>query len=604
MFLDLSAPAPVLLGAINHIFQNDAYLAGLDYPLLMRALFQAGPPLPAPIEGTTLVRVADAVVLFDPERRALYRAVKIRDGVAEYFFEPVFFDAVELPDGTLIPERPTKLDFDEFVAELWCKGVRFGVDVANVKAAIASVRGERCTAARRLEPTPGQDAHVVEVSQDIHRSDAPREKSDGRLDLLSFQNRFPQIQQHMRLLRKMPSVPGEPGVELSGLPLQPGPPADLDFKRLAGAGTVIERHPDGEFLVAAQVGFLNVDTKSGQISVHDKIISRDGVSSRTTGNLALAGGFEEFGDVQELRAVDGSDITIHGNVFGNIHSSGGEIVLGANLVGGSAFNTKGNIRVKGVASGATLQTRDGDIHIAGRAESCIITGTRVFIDAASNCEIVADEVRIGLAEGCAIAARRIDIESCGPRKQSEMLMLVQVPNLGALDEELAELAGKAAALEQWAAQFRQQADQITALPQVRGYLALTAQLRKGELTLTPEQGPQLQKMAAAVAPQLKTVGELLQKVKAAESQQVLRREQAEALLQRKRAMAGQAHCKLQMVSGETLVRSMPLSADGETMYHLPAKDCKTFLRGPHVGYQTIFAGTCGALDWTYSAEQD
>ena len=602
VYLDASLQGAVFVTAINQIFQAGAFLSGLDYAVFVKALFNAGPPLPlSSSTGGALIRVADAVRVFNPERRALYRAVKMGKDQAEYVFEPLYLDAMELPDGTQIPERPVKLDADEFVADMWLKGIRYGLDVPNIKAGIAAARGERCTVARRLEPGQSVDAHVDEVSQDLHRSNAPREKADGRVDLTSFQNRFPQIRKGMRLLVKVPGAPGAPGLDMAGNTLLPAPPADLDFRRWVGDGTLIERVPEGEFLVAAQDGFLDVDSKSGKIAVRDKIVSREGVSGRTTGNLALAGAFEEFGDVQEMRAVDGSDITIRGNVFGHINSTGGTIVLGANLVGGSAYNVKGDIRVAGVASGSTLHARDGEIHIAGRAESCIIVGTRVVIEEASNCEILADEVTIGLAEGCAVAGRRIAIESAGPRKQSEMIVLVQVPDMGPMNAEIADLAAKIDALEHLCLQFKREAAEITAIPQVRGYMTLTAQLRKGELTLTPEQAPQLKKMAAAVDPQLKAVGHLLQKVKAAESQQMVRRAQIDEVRKRKQASDGLAACKLQMVSGETLVRSMPLKADAPAAHQMAPKDGKAFLRGPHAGYDSLFSGSEGALDWIYSA---
>lgn len=604
VYLDASLQGPVFVVAINQIFQAGAFLSGLDYAVFIKALFNIGPPLPPGPPGEALIRIADVVRMFDPQRRALYRAVKMGKEIAEYVFEPLFIEEMVLPDGTVIPERPVKLDFDEFVADMWVKGIRFGIDANNVKAAIAAARGDRSTVARRLEPGKSIDAHVIEVSQDLRRSDAPREKADGRVDLHSFQNRFPQIRKGMRLLKKVPGETGAQGLEMGGTALLPQPPGDLDFRRWVGEGTEIERTPEGEFLVAVSDGFLDVDTKSGKIAVRDKIVSREGVSGRTTGNLALAGAFEEFGDVQEMRAVDGSDITIRGNVFGHINSTGGTIVLGANLVGGSAYNVKGDIRVKGVASGSTLHTRDGEIKIAGRAESCVIVGTRVIIEEASNCEILADEVKIGLAEGCAVAARSVVIESAGPRKQSEMLVLVQVPDMGPINGEIAELNAKIDALEHLRQQFKEEAEQITSIPQVRGYMTLTAQMRKGELTLTPEQAPQLKKMAAAVEPQLKTVGHLLQKMKAAESQQLVRRAQIDELRKQKLAANGLAACKIEMVSGETLVRSMPLKEGAPLASQMAPKDGKAFLRGPHVGYESLFSDSLGSLDWTYSAEPD
>src|SRR5205085_6326290 len=102
------------------------------------------------------------------------------------------------------------------------------------------------------EPVPGQDARVIEVSDDLHRSDAPRLLANGKLDLNTFQNRFPQIEQGVRLLRKAPRVAGKPGFELSGAILEPRVPLDLELQSHCGPGTTVEITPEGEFLVAQQ----------------------------------------------------------------------------------------------------------------------------------------------------------------------------------------------------------------------------------------------------------------------------------------------------------------------------------------------------------------
>jgi hypothetical protein len=100
--------------------------------------------------------------------------------------------------------------------------------------------------------------------------------------------------------------------------------------------------------------------------------------------------------------------------------------------------------VRGVASGAVLQTKKGEVALT-RAENCIISGTRVVIGEASNCEIMADEVIIKVAEGCAIAARRIEIVHAGPRKQSEMLLYALVPDTAGYDRRVANLLPRVAA---------------------------------------------------------------------------------------------------------------------------------------------------------------
>ncbi|MGK5071630.1 flagellar assembly protein A [Janthinobacterium sp. ZB1P44] len=588
VFLDLSLAPAQLRAAVDQLFQSGQLLAGLDYGLFLLTLFHAPTPRAAP-KGDALLRIAVRVAPFPPQRRALYKQVKIRGDSAEFYFEALLPDA----DGQV----PVRREFDELVADLWCKGVHYGIDSAAVRAVLASGKAERITVARVLPPQPGRDAQLVEVSQGIHRDDAPRERSDGRLDLLSFKNRFPQVKKHARLLRLLPGTPGLPGYDLAGKTLPPPAPLELDLATVAGPGTAVEHFSDGDFVVAATNGYVNID-EHGKMSIENKIVSREGVSSRTTGNLKLRAAYEEYGDVQEQRQLDGSDITIHGDVYGHLHSHGGLILLQRNLVGGTAFNEHGDVRVEGVASGSVLQALSGEVHVK-RAESCVIAGTRVVIDSASNCEIIADEVVIELAEGCAVAARTIRIGSAGPRKQVEMLLFPLVPDLSALEQQIAESLAKAAQYQQVQHKRQQEIDAIAQLPEVHNYLTLAGQLRRGELQLQPAQQLQYDKLAARIAPVLKEVARLRVEVKQSEILHAQMLALVAQLRQERQATAGQSRCSLGLVDGETTVRALVVPPGPAKVYDRPPKEIKALLRSATPATQAVFADSTGSLEWIY-----
>ena len=587
--LDLSLAPAQLRAAVDQLFQSGQLLAGLDYALFLLTLFHAPAPRAAP-KSDALLRIAVRVAPFPPQRRALYKQVKICGDSAEFYFEALSADA----DGQV----PARREFDELVADLWCKGVRYGIDGAAVRAILGSGKAERITVARALPPQPGRDARLVEVSQGIHRDDAPRERSDGRLDLLSFKNRFPQVKKHARLLRLLPGAPGSPGYDLDGTLLLPPAPLELDPAAVAGAGTAVECFSDGDYVVATQHGYVNVDAH-GKLSIENKIVSREGVSSRTTGNLKLRAAYEEYGEVQEQRQLDGSDITIHGDVYGHLHSHGGLILLHRNLVGGTAFNEHGDVRVEGVASGSVLQALSGEVHVK-RAESCVIAGTRVVIEHASNCEIIADEVVIELAEGCAVAARTIRIGSAGPRKQVEMLLFPLVPDLSALDQQIAESLARAAHHQQLQHKRQQEIDAIAQLPEVRNYLTLAGQLRRGELQLPPAQQLQYDKLAARIAPVLKEVARLRVEVKQSEILHAQMLALVAQVRQQRQATAGQSRCSLGLVDGETAVRAMVVPPGPAKVYDRPPKEIKALLRSATPATQSVFADSTGSLDWTYA----
>ncbi len=591
IYIDLSMLQLTLVAAINEVFHSHRYFAGLDYAVLIKALYGVGPEMPS----HELVRIATDLGEIAPERVALYKPPKLGRGYAEYYFETLYLEAQELSDGTILPERATRLNVDEFVTEMWNKGILFGIEVAAVAAAIASSKPDRITVAIDLDPQPGQNATVVEVSSDLHRSDAPKERADGRVDLGSFQNRFPQIEANVRLLKKVPAVPGQPGYDTSGRRTAPEAPQDLTLSFFAGEGTEVRMLDDGEYVVSTRKGFLNVDAKSKRISITDKIISLDGVSGKTTGNLELAGAYEEFGDIQEQRDVTGSDITVHGNVYGNIISRGGTIVLGQNLVSGSVNNTAGNITIAGVASGSVIHTDAGHIQI-GRAENCVISATSVTITDASNCEIIADNIRIELAEGCAVAGRDVEIDSAGPRRRTEMVVHVLVRDVSQFDQEIGELGQRETALQLANQEVQQKIEAIAAIPDVRRYLALAQKLRNQELQLSPEQGHLLRKIAGAVATELQSISTLRDELRPGHAQLKMTQEKLQRVIEQKLAATGHARCTLRMVCGETMVRTMPFQTTSTALAMLPPKDIKQRVRNAGGG-KMLFCDSAGALNW-------
>ncbi len=592
VYADPEVLGTTLAAAVDGILRSNHYLAGLDYPVLVKALYDHGPDLPRDATGRVVVRIAADIVPFTPERQALYRSVKIADGQAEYYFEPVFERDEE---GN---ERPTRLDADEFVADMWVKGIRFGAEVEAIRSHIASGAAGRYVVARRLEPLPGVDAGVEEVANELHRSDAPRQLANGKLDLMSFQNRFPQVAAGTRLLRKVPRTSGSPGFDLNGIPIAPEVAKDLDLATYAADGTAVDLAPEGEFLVARQDGFLSVDPKSSRIAITDKIVSRDGVSAKTTGNLHLAGDYEEFGEVQEQRIIEAESITVHGDVYGHLVSRGGAILLRRNLVGGSARNLDGGVRVLGVASQATIQAPKGEVRLE-RAENCVISGARIRIETAINCEIIGDEVEVAHAEGSAIAGRRVAIGRAAPWKQGEMLVWLLRPDCARVDAAMAQVRERMDQFVQLAAQRRSAMEALTGQPEMRKYLLIAPRLRKGELVLTPEQEPQFRRLTASVAPALKELGRLSQEAKSLDAERQGGMELMKRFEAQRFERVGSAGVAIGMLAGEVQVLALPYEPDFGCVWDMTARDVKLRLRDTK-GREVLYAGCEGAWSWDTS----
>lgn len=131
-----------------------------------------------------------------------------------------------------------------------------------------------------LRKTDSKDATVVEVSTSLHRDNTPATMDNGKTDLSTFKNRFPQVLAGARLLKKVPRILGRQGYRVTGTVIEPGIPKDIDLHKIAAAGTRIEQAIDAEYVVAEIDGFLNIDKQSGQISVAEKLENRTGRKTR------------------------------------------------------------------------------------------------------------------------------------------------------------------------------------------------------------------------------------------------------------------------------------------------------------------------------------
>lgn len=635
LFVDLTALGSNALfhEFLDRLFTSGCRLVGGDYELIQKVLYAldakeiwSWADRLAGLGRSPEVLLAKNISAFSDERRLLYRGWRLdpKFGAAQYFFEPIHvervieepvFGSVPQADGQLPIVRHERrtisehlpLDVDEFFASAWLNNVRFGWDVASVRAEIAKdVAGSRVTAkvqvSAALAPTAGEDATLREEAQTIHRSDAPKIRGDGRIDLTQFKNRFPQVGKNSRLLKKIPCKPGVAGFNVAGQALPPEAPKDFSLDHLAGPGTRIDRLAQGEFIVATIDGFLSVNADTSQISVAEKIINREGVSVRTTGNLSLQGDeYEEHGEVQEQRTVEGLNMTFMADVFGNIVSRGGRIVINQHLAGGSAKSPGGVVDIKGGASRAVIDARDGEVRVK-YAENTTIIARKVFVERACLCDIVADEVSVELAEGCSIAGQRIVIGSLGPRKNSEAVVLVCLPDLAAYGRAIAAAEQRLAALAGQAPLFNAKLQELATLPEVKTFLMLQKKCAAGEIAnLTAEQEAQFRALGARAAPSLKRIGDLSAALQALAAQQAEAERQLATLRGERQARLATLSCQIQMVCGETVVRTRQPQADEPPLEKLSLRDLRIRLREHGAGCTQVFAGANGSFSWTWPA---
>ena len=601
---------------LDQLFSSGSRFRGLDYRVMSGLLYDYDAILDAHGIGTK-VKLAEEVVDFHPKRKALYRNVKIDSAYAhaEYFFEPLEIETVvEVPvygpegvDGVRpivgserkLEIRPTKLDMDEFIADMWMKGVRFGIDVEKLADVIAYGEMGRMVIASQLDPTEGSDAEIEEASEVLRRDNSPKILPNGKADLRKFQNRFPQIAKGAHLLKKKPRVLGKPGFKVNGAIMEPEIPDDLDISPLAGSGTKIEKEDGIEYIVAIRDGFLSLDTETNHISITEKIENKGGISVKTTGDLLLTGNeFIEHGEVQEGRVVKGKSMTFLSSVYGDVVSDGGLILLESNLSNGSARSEGGNVISNGRAFNSVIEAWDGKVK-AKYAESCLIQGKSVEIERAVNCEIIGEIVRIDSAEGCAIAGVVVKIKSSGECRGKQNMISMVVPSLSILDAQIEQVDRAVADCEKIIKQKEQAAAEVQADAEFAKYLTLATNVKQGVIKLTLAHQENWKKMMSrfarptGVLEKLNTeIQEQLKRIK------TLRQGQENMLKAREKSGSG-VRCEIAQVAGDTRVRTLVANAGISEFRRLKAVERKTRLREPGGALERVFSGDEGDLDWTY-----
>jgi len=594
---------------VDRVFSGQTFFSGLNYPLFQKLLFEPdAPELMAHVDsggGHPTLRLARDIVPFKEERREIYHAMKIsRDGAtAEYFFAPVSIDEVHIEPVFDPPEveggEPvlryesktvsvrTKLDPDEFVAAMWLQGIRFGLDMKGVQEAIDKDGSERREIAREKKLVPGTDASIKEQTNTLHRDDAPKILANGRIDLRQFNNHFPQVDAGKKLLKKTPRLLGRPGFNVNGKVFEPELPKDFEIDSVAGPGTRVERTGEGEFIVAAITGFVNVDTQSNVISVTEMIVNRQGISLRTTGDLTLSGAdFEEHGEVQERRQVKGHNMNFLADVFGEVMSDGGAV-----------RNPRGSIAVDKSASRSTIDAKGGSVDI-GSAESCLIMGSTVRIKRAVNCDIVAEEVWIGNCEGCAVAGRKIDIVEAASRKDIETVVTVLLPEGASWDRDLANLAKKAEETGKAMAANRSTLEQIAAQPEVKKFLGLQKRVKSGEIVIGADQETGWRAAQAKFAGITRQIDKLDVALGAMLKQNDELKAQSEIIKAERQQAFESLACTLAEVKGQTIVRTMLVPIQGFPLEALSAKELHHLLRLHGTQHDRLFSGYGGAFAWS------
>jgi hypothetical protein len=601
---------------IDHLFSGGTRFANLNYDIFLKVMYDEDWRM-ATQATTPEVKLASGIVEFAQHRQALYRSVKVLESgkYADYVFEPVHVEvSIDEPvygepgaDGVApIVEyrRTTKLqtatlDFDEFVAVMWNKGVKYGIHEDEVRASIAAGKAERKIVAHQLEPTEGSDAGIEELSDDLHQDNTPKTLWNGKADLRAFKNRFPQITKGARLLKKIKKVLGKPGYKVTGEVIEPLIPKDLNFNVLTSRGTSVLYESGDEFIVADIDGFLTIDTAMNLVSITEKIETVGGISMKTTGDLQLdVEEFIEHGEVQEGRVVKGRHMTFKSSVFGSLISSSGNINVEGNLTGGLAEAQDGNVTLDR-ASRAVIHAYKGEI-TARHCENCTIIGKKISIEKAVNCEIVGTEISCDVVEGGMLAGSVIKILSAGESRSRENLITMLVPDVTEFEQKIAALQEKIKVCLAGMASKTQEVEQLKAADaDFAKFLGLSEKIRNGEIKLSSEQAGNWQKLMTKHASAYNKVQTLLKQVATLEGLRNEAEQEISKVAQSRVEAGAGISCEIDSISGLSVGQTMRAASGVSMFYNKSAQEIKAIIQKVDGLKAPIFTEDSGSINWQY-----
>jgi uncharacterized protein (DUF342 family) len=210
--------------------------------------------------------------------------------------------------------------------------------------------------------TPGR----LEWFIDLSKAGTPRILDDGSVDLRDLQTHLNVAENH-KLVRRIPPVPGKPGMTVFGTSTQPPTFDPVDI--VAGKGTRYDEN-DRQLIRSAIEGAVVFDGRTIRV-INSRIVKGD--VDYATGNILFSGDVEIAGSVRAGFCIEAKgDVIISGNIEDARITAGGSVRVKGGAVGsgGGAIICKDSLSVHH-ASKFTLTAEKG-VHIREDSLHCAI----------------------------------------------------------------------------------------------------------------------------------------------------------------------------------------------------------------------------------------
>lgn len=254
----------VLLQFLNYIFDEKYYFSDMNYIGIMKILYDFEKTKTdfcqnmKKLGKTPEIKIASGIKKFDEKRIPLYRKPIIaKNGQsAEYFFGPAYIE--EIGENGKMKEVQTKIDMDEFIAAMWSQGIRFGLEIRDIKQAIHEDKQVRIIIAREKNPIAGKDA-VLEPAISFDIKLGIKETNRAKVDMLVYEQSYVHIEKDIPLYKKIPREQGSLGWTIHGEQIDPETPKDFSIDSYVGIGVRVETRNGIDYLVSIYSGFPRME---------------------------------------------------------------------------------------------------------------------------------------------------------------------------------------------------------------------------------------------------------------------------------------------------------------------------------------------------------
>lgn len=262
---------------------------------------------------------------------------------------------------------PIPVPIEELRVALQQNGVIAGIDEAALQLLSTDPPLDGALVARGTPPELGKPSRLEYFFSADPINVGPVENADGRVDYREgrvIQN----VVEGQVLARKVPGLPGNPGLAVTGQPIPVPPMRDIHLL----AGKNVQLSPDKLAAIATTTGIPSLE--KNRVSVRP-VFMVDEVDF-SVGNINFQGSVIVKGNINPgfiVRATEG--IEISGNVEGGILEAGGPITIKGGVRNASQVEAQGDLSVRFVDSESVL-TSHRDILVQYDALNSTLTAGR------------------------------------------------------------------------------------------------------------------------------------------------------------------------------------------------------------------------------------